>query len=111
MSALPDPVPNTAHTRAIQQNLMRAAAYRSAGAVQDCAVACLPINRAAVNRANAQHSTRPRTEAGKARFASAGTWKLPPPCWNSISTKDNPGRPPAMGSFLQKSKSNAPPAA
>ncbi|HEX6897023.1 MAG TPA: hypothetical protein VF146_17215, partial [Bryobacteraceae bacterium] len=34
----------------IEQNLLRAAAYRSA-----------------VNRANAQHSTGPRTEAGKAR--------------------------------------------
>jgi len=50
MSALPTPVPNGADARAIEQNLVRAALYR-----------------AAVNRANAQHSTGPRTEAGKQR--------------------------------------------
>ena len=52
MSALAHPVLDAADSRAIEQNLLRAAAYRSA-----------------VNRANAQHSTGPRTEAGKARSA------------------------------------------
>ncbi len=50
MSALPTPVPDRAADRAINENRMRAAAYR-----------------AAVNRSNAQHSTGPRTEAGKHR--------------------------------------------
>ena len=50
MSTLAGPNLDTADTRAIEENLLRAAAYRSA-----------------VNRANAQHSTGPRTEAGKAR--------------------------------------------
>ena len=50
MSTLAGPNLDTADTRAIEQNLLRAAAYRSA-----------------VNRANAQHSTGPRTVAGKQR--------------------------------------------
>ncbi|HUK14791.1 MAG TPA: hypothetical protein VLW65_00180 [Bryobacteraceae bacterium] len=50
MSAFPTPVLDGAADRAIEQNLARAAAYR-----------------AAVNRSNAQHSTGPRTEAGKQR--------------------------------------------
>lgn len=50
MSALPTPVLDRAIDRAIFQNRTRAAEYR-----------------AAANRANAQHSTGPRTDAGKQR--------------------------------------------
>ncbi len=50
MSAPSSPVLDPAADRAMYENRMRAAAYR-----------------AAVNRANAQHSTGPRTEAGKQR--------------------------------------------
>ena len=50
MSALPTPVLDRAVDRAIYQNQM-----------------CAAANRAATNRANAQHSTGPRTEAGKQR--------------------------------------------
>ncbi len=75
MSALPTPVPDGADARAIEQNLLRAAAYRAAApspindtAATNCAATnSTAVNRAAVNRANAQHSTGPRTEAGKQR--------------------------------------------
>ncbi len=60
MSAPSSPVLDRAADRAMYENRMRAAAYRAAAAT--------PANdRAAVNRANAQHSTGPRTEAGKQR--------------------------------------------
>ncbi len=70
MSALPTALLDRAAGRAINENLMRAAAYRAAAARPDAGPA-LPDraaeNRAAVNRKNAQHSTGPRTEAGKHR--------------------------------------------
>ena len=68
MSAPAIPVLDPAADRAIYENRMRAAAYRAAAgtaANDSSAPGCAPINRAAVNRANAQHSTGPRTEAGK----------------------------------------------
>ena len=67
MSLPPTPVQDRAADRAIEQNLMRAAAYRAASGTTAANRAA--VNRAAVNRANAQHSTGPRTAAGKQRSA------------------------------------------
>jgi len=64
MSALPVPVLDRAVDRAINQNRMRAAAYRAAAGNTAAGAA---INRADVNRSNSQHSTGPRTQAGKQR--------------------------------------------
>ena len=55
MSALPTTVLDRAVDRAMNENRTRAAAYRAV------------VNRSDVNRANAQHSTGPRTDAGKQR--------------------------------------------
>ena len=66
MSAPASPVLDRAADRAMYENRMRAAAYRAAAAGPACD-SSTAINRAAVNRANAQHSTGPRTETGKQR--------------------------------------------
>ncbi len=65
MSAPSSPVLDRAADRAMYENRMRAAAYRAAAATPACDGPA--ADRTAVNRANAQHSTGPRTEAGKQR--------------------------------------------